>query len=330
MRDAGFLIIPDYAEDFQKKLNNMQVNNINNIRMFVRVYELENMSAAARDLRVSAAVASSRVGELEKQLGVRLFTRTTRSIQPTEQGRVYYEKAVAILDAVDEAEAAVHEVTLTPRGSLFVSAPLGVGRRLIAPHIAAFLEEYPEIHVRLRLSDRKLDLTNEGLDVAFVLGNPPDSAHRIRVISECPRVLCASPAYVARRGAPSHGADLVNDNHDCLLLRFPGSTEFRWTLQTTDGPQSFAVAGPVSCDDGDVLTEWAVEGRGIVNKPVFDVVDQLASGKLIPVCEKTPPPGASLAVMFPHKRNQAPKVRLFIEFMVERIKTTLKLTESAT
>ena len=307
----------------------MQVSNINNIRMFVRVYELENMSAAARDLRVSAAVASSRVGELEKQLGVRLFTRTTRSIQPTEQGRIFYDKAVAILDAVDEAEAAVHEVTQTPRGSLFVSAPLGVGRRLIAPNVAAFQEDYPEVHLRLRLSDRKVDMTQEGLEVAFVLGNPPDSAHRIRVISECPRVLCASPGYIKRRGAPRHRADLINDAHDCLLLRFPGSTEFRWSLETTDGPQSFAIAGPVSCDDGDVLTEWALAGRGIVNKPVFDVAEQLASGQLVPVCRDTPPQNAQLAVMFPHKRNQAPKVRLFIDFMVERIKATLKKTEVA-
>ena len=307
----------------------MQINNINNIRMFVRVYELENMSAAARDLRVSAAVASSRIGELEKQLGVRLFTRTTRSIQPTEQGRIFYEKAVEILDAVDEAEAAVHEVTQKPRGSLFVAAPLGVGRRLIAPHIAAFQMEYPDIYVRMRLSDRKIDLTAEGLDLAFVLGNPPDSAHRIRVISECPRVICASPEYIARRGAPTRGYDLVNDEHDCLLLRFPGSTEFRWTLETTDGPQSFAVAGPVSCDDGDVLTQWALDGRGLVNKPVFDVAHHLATGRLVPVCQKTPPPRAQLAVLFPHKRNQAPKVRLFIEFMVERIRATLKQTELA-
>jgi DNA-binding transcriptional LysR family regulator len=305
------------------------MNNINNIRMFVRVYELENMSAAARDLRVSAAVASSRIGELEKNLGVRLFTRTTRSIQPTEQGRIFYEKAVAILDAVDEAEAAVHEITLTPRGSLFVAAPLGVGRRLIAPHIAAFQEHYPDVYVRLRLSDRKIDLTTEGLDVAFVLGNPPDSAHRIRVISECPRVVCASPEYIERRGAPARGFDLINDEHDCLLLRFPGSTEFRWTLETSDGPQSFAVSGPVSCDDGDVLTQWALDGRGIVNKPVFDVAHHLATGRLVPVCQKTPPPKAQLAVLFPHKRNQDPKTRLFIDFMVDRIKATLRQSELA-
>ncbi|MEE4237198.1 MAG: LysR substrate-binding domain-containing protein [Anderseniella sp.] len=300
------------------------MNNINNVRMFVRVFELENMSAAARDLRVSAAVASSRIGELEKHLGVRLFTRTTRSIQPTEQGRIFYDKAVAILDAVEEAEAAVHEITRKPRGSLFVAAPLGVGRRLIAPHIAAFQTEYPDIHIRLRLSDRKIDLMAEGLDLAFVLGNPPDSAHRIRVIDECPRVLCASPDYIARRGVPQRGFDLLNDRHECLLLRFPGSTEFRWTLETTDGRQSFAVSGSVSCDDGDVLTQWALDGRGIINKPVFDVADHLAAGRLVPVCPQSPPPRAQLAVLYPHKRNQDPKARLFIDFMVGRMKVTLR------
>jgi DNA-binding transcriptional LysR family regulator len=317
------VIIPDYPQHLQEIRKNDAMNNINNIRMFVRVFELENMSAAARDLRVSAAVASSRIAELEKHLGVRLFTRTTRSIQPTEQGRIFYDKAVAILDAVDEAEAAVHEITRKPRGALFVAAPLGVGRRLVAPHIAAFQAEYPDIHIRLRLSDRKIDLMAEGLNLAFVLGNPPDSAHRIRVIDECARVLCASPAYIARRGAPQRGFDLLNDGHDCLLLRFPGSTEFRWVLETTDGPQSFAVSGPVSCDDGDVLTQWALDGRGIVNKPVFDVADHLAAGRLVPVCPQTPPPRAQLAVLYPHKRNQDPKARLFIDFMVGRIRATL-------
>ena len=196
--------------------------NINNIRMFTRVYELENMSAAARDLRVSAAVASSRIGELEKQLGIRLFTRTTRSIQPTEQGRIFYPKALKVLEALEEAEAAVHEITLNPRGSIFVSAPLGIGRRLIAPNVAVFREKYPEIHTRLRLSDRALDVAGEGLDVAFVVGNPPDSGLMMKPIATFERVLCASPEYIRRKGRPVHGADLISQDHDCLLLRFPG------------------------------------------------------------------------------------------------------------
>jgi DNA-binding transcriptional LysR family regulator len=297
--------------------------NINNIRMFTRVYELENMSAAARDLQVSAAVASSRIGELEKSLGIRLFTRTTRSIQPTEQGRIFYPKALKVLEALDEAEAAVHEITLNPRGSIFVSAPLGIGRRLIAPNIALFRDEYPEVHTRLRLSDRALDLTGEGLDVAFVIGNPPDSGLMMKPIATLPRVLCAAPDYIARKGAPQEGADLVQQDHDCLLLRFPGSTEFRWSLYTSDGFQRFDVTGPFACDDGDVLTNWALAGRGIVNKPQFEVQDHLDSGALVTVCPLSPPPNAQLAMLYPHKKNQDPKSRFFMEFMSEKLRAAL-------
>ncbi len=297
--------------------------NINNIRMFTRVFELENMSAAARDLQVSAAVASSRVGELEKSLGIRLFTRTTRSIQPTEQGRIFYPKALKVLEALDEAEAAVHEITLNPRGSIFVSAPLGIGRRLIAPNVALFRDKYPEVHTRLRLSDRSLDVTGEGLDMAFIIGNPPDSGLMMKPVATLPRVLCAAPEYIAKRGTPAYGSDLINDKHDCLLLRFPGSTEFRWTLYTTDGFQKFDVNGPYACDDGDVLTNWALDGRGIINKPRYEVQGYLDTGALVQVCHHSPPPDAQLALLYPHKKNQDPKSRFFMEFMSDQLRAAL-------
>ena len=145
---------------------------VNNLRTFVRVYELGSMSAAARDQRVSAAVASARIGELEKHLGVRLFSRTTRSLQATEQGNLFYNGALKILEAIEEAEAAVADVSRNPRGSIHVAAPLGIGKRLIAPLIPTFKDLYPDVDVRLRLSDRRLDVTAEGLDVVFVLGTP--------------------------------------------------------------------------------------------------------------------------------------------------------------
>ncbi|MEC7963853.1 MAG: LysR family transcriptional regulator, partial [Pseudomonadota bacterium] len=137
---------------------------LDNIRTFVRVYELGNMSAAARDLRVSAAVASSRISQLEDHLGVRLFHRTTRTLTPTEQGKTFYSGASKILEAVEEAEADISDITDSPRGTLYVAAPLGVGQRFIAPAVPAFKAEYPQINIRLRLSDRKLDLAAEGLD----------------------------------------------------------------------------------------------------------------------------------------------------------------------
>ena len=208
---------------------------LDNIRTFVRVYELGSMSAAGRDLRISPAVTSSRISQLEEYLGVRLFQRTTRNLTATEQGRAYYSGACQVLEAVENAEAEVSNITDNPRGSLYVSAPLGIGRRLIAPQVPDFLDEYPEVTLRLRLSDRKVDLTTEGLDLAFFLGRPVDSNLRIRKIADVERVICAAPSYIEKHGAPSSGDEILRDKHECLNLRFPGATEFQWPLVTPDG-----------------------------------------------------------------------------------------------
>jgi DNA-binding transcriptional LysR family regulator len=293
---------------------------VNNLRMFVRVYELGSMSAAARDQRASPAVASSRISELEKHLGVRLFSRTTRSLQPTENGRIFYEGARKVLESIDEAEAAVMDVTQNPRGTIFVSAPLGIGRRFVAPHVPAFKDLYPQIDVRLRLSDRGIDVTAEGLDVAFHLGLLEDSTLKVRLITDCPRLLCASPAYVARRGMPLDGNDLVANRHECLNLRFPGAKEFQWTLKTPEGPRRFEISGPFESDDGDVLTGWALDGRGVVMKPVFEVADHLRSGALVPVATATPPVPTQLSSLSQHRRLKDPKVRLFTDYMATLIR----------
>lgn len=296
---------------------------VNNIKMFVRVYELGNMSAAARDQRTSPAVASARISELEKHLGVRLFNRTTRSLQPTENGRIFYEGARKVLDAIDEAEAAVVDVTQNPRGSIFVAAPLGIGRRFIAPHVPDFKALYPQIDVRLRLSDRMIDITAEGLDVAFHLGTLDDSTLKMRLVADCPRLLCAAPAYIARRGAPKDGAALIAERHACLNLRFPGAREFQWTLQTPTGPQRFDITGPFESDDGDVLTHWALNGHGIVMKPIFEVADHLRAGDLVPVCTETPPLPTQLSCLSQHRRFRDPKIRLFVDFIIGKCKADM-------
>ena len=290
-----------------------------NIRTFVRVYELGSMSAAGRDLRISSAVTSSRISQLEEHLGVRLFQRTTRSLSPTEHGQSFYRGATEILAAVESAEAQIVNVTEHLKGALYVAAPLGVGRRLIAPQVPLFLAEYPDVSVRLRLTDRKVDLTTEGLDLAFFLGQPEDSNLRIRKIADVPRVLCASPEYVARRGMPEDGDALLTERHECINLRFPGAAEFQWRLLTPDGPRRFAVTGRYESDDGDVLTDWALGGHGIVLKPVFEVAEHLKSGALVPVAEKTPPEAVQMACLFTHRRRQDPKTRIFMEFVIDRI-----------
>jgi len=297
---------------------------LDNIQTFVRVYELGNMSAAARDQRISAAVASARISQLEDHLNVRLFQRTTRTLNPTEQGHLFSRGACKILEAVDAAEAEISNLTMTPRGSLFVAAPLGLGRRLIAPKLPAFKEKYPLIDIRLRLSDRKLDLAAEGLDMAFFLGIPEDSALRMRKIADIPRLLCAAPAYVDRRGMPENGEDLLHHKHDCLNLRYPGAPEFQWPLQTDDGVQRFSVQGPFESDDGDVLTGWALDGHGIILKPIFEVAEHLKSGALIPVAVDNPPVPIQLACLYMHRRRQDPKTRLLIDFMADHIQAAMK------
>ncbi|WPZ20496.1 LysR family transcriptional regulator [Sulfitobacter faviae] len=296
-----------------------------NIRTFVRVYELGSMSAAARDQRVSPAVASARITQLEGHLGVRLFQRTTRSLSATEQGRIFYDGACKILASVAEAEAGIEDVTDNPRGTLHVAAPLGVGRRLIAPHVPAFSDAYPLVDVRLRLSDRKLDLTAEGLDVAFFLGRPQDSTLRIRKVADCERVLCASPAYVAAHGHPRSGAEIDRGQHNCLNLRFPGATEFQWQLQGPEGAVKYDVRGRFESDDGDVLTDWALAGAGIAMKPIFEIAEHLQSGALVRVVENTPPLPVQMACLYTHRRHQDPKTRLFMDFMIARMEDALKV-----
>lgn len=305
-----------------KKIRTMSY--LDNILTFVRVYELSSMSAAGRDLRISPAVTSSRISQLEDRLNVRLFQRTTRSLTPTEQGRAFYQGACKILDSVERAEAQVVNITENPRGSLFVAAPLGVGRRLIAPQVPDFLVKYPEIKVRLRLTDRKVDLTAEGLDLAFFLGQPKDSNLRIRKIADVERVLCASPDYIAKHGNPSSGDALLADAHECLSLRFPGATEFHWPLVTTEGIKKYRVVGRYESDDGDVLTDWAVSGCGIAMKPIFEVSEHIAKGRLIPVAVQTPPESIQIACLFTHRKGQDPKSRLFMDFMIERISEAIR------
>ena len=178
--------------------------------------------------------------------------------------------------------------------------------------------------MRLRLSDRKVDLTTEGLDLAFFLGQPEDSNLRIRKIADVPRVLCASPNYINRRGNPTGGQDLIDNNHECLNLRYPGATEFKWRLITDDGPKRFRVTGRFESDDGDVLTDWALSGNGIVMKPIFEVADYLTSGALVPVAVETPPEPIQMACLYTHRRRQDPKTRLFMEYVIARITQTVR------
>lgn len=297
---------------------------LDNIAVFVRVVELGNLSAAGRDMRISPAVASNRIKELEKHLGVRLFNRTTRQLMPTEHGTVFYTGAKQVLEAITEAEAAVAALSGQPRGTIRVTAPLGLGRRLIASGIPDFHDKYPDIEVRLRLSDHNVDIMKEGIDVAFRLGIIEDSSLRMRGIMECERVLVAAPKYLEARGEPTEPQELVGKKHDCLMLRYSGTREFVWTLQTPSGVQKLEVHGPYDTDDGDVLTGWALSGRGIINKPRFEVEPFIRDQRLKVILAKTPPTPVQFAAVYPHKKLQDPKVRLLLDFMADRCQRLIK------
>lgn len=292
---------------------------IESLRVFVRVMELGSITSGGRDLRLTPAVASKRLKELEKRLGVRLFNRTTRSMTPTEVGTVFYEEARAVLLALDHAEARVASFSEVPRGAVRITAPLGVGRRIVAPLVPDFTDRYPETEVRMRLSDRRIDILADGQDVAFFVGDPGDSTLKLRKFADCERVLCAAPDYLSRAGVPRTPEDLLR-GHNCLLLRYPRSPEYFWTLRTGMGPRKLEVSGRFDADDGDVLTDWALMGRGIVNKPRFDVREHLASGRLVEILPDTPPMPTIFGCLYPHKKLQDPKVRLFVEHIARHCK----------
>lgn len=286
---------------------------LENIRVFVRVVELGSLSAAGRHMRLSPAVCSQRVQSLERHLGVRLFNRTTRQMQPTEQGLIYYEGCLEVMRTLEAAESAVVGAGAEPQGELRVTAPLGLGRDVIAPAIAAFREKYPDIKVRLRMSEHLIDIVKEGLDVAIRLAPMPDSSLTMRKVAECERVLVASPAYVEANGVPGVPHDLAS--RQCLALRFPGSRQFRWSLSGPGGEERIAVSGDMDSDHSGVLLDWALAGHGIALAPLFEVVGHLRAGRLVTVLRDHTPEPATLAILYPHRQLLPPKTKLFAEFM---------------
>lgn len=291
---------------------------LESLRVFVRVVELGSITAGGRDLRLSPAVASNRIKELENRFGVRLLNRTTRKLTSTEIGRAFYDHARRVIDTLDEAEALVSSFSGRPQGVIRLTAPLGLGRRLIAPLIPAFCAENPGVEFRLRLSDRDVNIVEDAIDLAFFLGEPADSTLKWRKIADAPRVLVASPDYLAAHGTPQRPADLAD--HNCLLLRYPRSPEFFWVLATEEGPQKMTLSGRFDTDDGDVLTGWALGGQGIANRPRYEVAADLEAGRLVELLPDTPPLPSQFGCLTPHRRLQDPKVRMFADFAVRELK----------
>lgn len=293
--------------------------SLENVRIFLKAVETNSFSAAGRMLRLSPSVVSYRIQMLEDALGARLLTRTTRTMRLTEAGELFVDHCREIIEAVERAEASMAETSgVSAHGVLRITAPLGLGRRVIAPMMARYRQLQPHTDVRLRLSDHLLDLVREGVDLAIRLARMEDSSFTLRKIAEVRRVLCASPAYVAARGAPASPRDLAR--HDCLMLRFPGSQQFRWTFDCDGEATAALVEGPLDADDGDVLTQWALDGLGLVMKPLFEVAPYIADGRLIEVMPSARPQPLTLGVLYPTRRMLPPRVKSFIELAVEQLR----------
>lgn len=281
--------------------------------VFARTAELNSLSAAGRELRLSAAVVSSRIAKIEKKLGVRLLNRTTRRVNLTEEGQLFYEHCTRILEEINLIETTIGQRSERPRGAITVTAPAGFGRLHVAPFMPEFTRRHPEVQVRLHLTDRITDVIRDGTDVAIRIADLRNYSFIVRKLAANRRAIVASPAYLEAHGEPAEPADLLR--HNCLLLRFPGSQQYQWTLNGPDGVSTFAVQGTLDSDNGEVLTDWCRQGAGLALKSLWEVGDDLRAGTLKVVLPDWEPLGHAIYALYPHSRLLPPRVRAFIDFL---------------
>lgn len=294
--------------------------------IFAQVVESGGFSAAGRQLSLSKSAVSKAVARLEDHLGTRLINRTTRKLSLTEAGRSFYDGCRRMLNEAEAAERAVTHLADAPRGVLRLNAPMSFGVLHLSPCLGAFMGGYPELDIDLTLEDRRVDLIEEGYDLAVRIGVMPDSSLVARRLGPNPRVLCAAPAYLARRGAPQRPEALAS--HDCLLYHYQTSGD-TWRLRKRDadakgegageGETSVKVKGRLKVNNGDSLREAALAGRGIAHLPTFIVRDDVKAGRLVTLLDEYDDvTDGGVYAVYPASRNLSPKVRVFIDFLVER------------
>ncbi|MBF2034003.1 MAG: LysR family transcriptional regulator, partial [Leptolyngbyaceae cyanobacterium T60_A2020_046] len=234
------------------------MDKFESIRAFVRVVEVGGFAAAAREMGLSRSAVNKLVLNLEDDLRVQLLHRTTRKVSPTPTGLAFYERCVAILADLEEAELAVSTLQTEPRGQLRVNAPMSFGTLFLAPAIADFLQHYPDLHVELSLSDRLIDPIDEGFDVTVRIAQPPDTPSLIvHELFPAPVILCAAPGYLSHHGVPQNPADLAH--HACLTYGHL-ATDMQWTLMGPDGEHRVSIRGPLCSNNGEPLRDAAIHG----------------------------------------------------------------------
>lgn len=292
------------------------MNNLSDIALFVVVVEQGGFTAAADHLDLSKGAVSKAVTRLEKSLGVRLLHRTTRRHTLTEAGEVLYRRASGALEELEAVTTEVAGLGGRPRGRLRVTAPVHYGETHLTPLLAAFHAAYPDIRIELDLSNQRVDLVRERFDVALRITEPRDSTLVARPLRPVRTLTCASPAYLARFGAPTMPADLTN--HACLSYTLD-RTPSVWHYRPTGGRWlSVNVDGPFRCNNDGMLLRAALDGIGVLHMPDLFVARHLADGSLVQVLKAYETPELRLAAVFPTRANLAGKVRAFVDFVAER------------
>jgi DNA-binding transcriptional LysR family regulator len=283
------------------------------IETFVAVITRGSLSAAAQAEGVAPAVVGRRLDALEERLGVKLLVRTTRRIGLTFEGSAFLEDCQRILNDYHAAEASVSLGGVKASGHVRVTAPAGFGRRHVAPLVPAFVAAHPDVTVSLDLSDRLADIVNEGIDVAVRIGRLDDSTLVGIRLADNRRVVVASPAYLAAHGTPAHPEALAR--HACLTFGARGSQSRGWLFEVDGQVVPVRVTGPLECNDGAVLHEWALAGHGLAWRSMWEVAGELASGRLVTVLDDFRAPDDAIHALFAQRRHLPLRVRMFIDHL---------------
>lgn len=282
---------------------------------FVRVAEGHSFSEAARRLKLSKSVISRQVSALEAQLGARLFHRTTRSLSLTEIGQAYFERCVRILAEIEEADLSVTSLQSAPRGRLRINAPMSFSVLHLAPLLPIFLERYPQVDLDISMNDRRVNLVDDGFDMAVRIGRLEDSSLIARHLAPARLVLCGSPAYLAKHGTPVSPDELAG--HSCLTYSNL-TTPDEWHFQHPNGERwQISVKGRLRVNNGDSLRLAALAGSGLVILPSFLVGRDLQAGSLVSLLGDFMTQELGIYAVYPHGRHLSPKVRAFVDFLIE-------------
>lgn len=294
------------------------MDRVTGMQVFAKAAGLGSLSAAARTLGMSQTMATKHVAAIEDRLGVKLLHRTTRRLTLTEAGRTYLEQVERILDDIDEAEALATLETAHVRGTLRLNAPLSFAVRRLAPLLPGFSRKHPELSIDLGLSDRFVDLIEEGWDLAIRIGSLKSSSLIARRLAPCPMAVCASPDYLARNGQPRTVADLAH--HNCLGYTLSQTLGVgRWPFGP-GGKVKVHVSGNMQANNGDVLVLAAVAGQGIVYQPRFLVEREIAAGALVPLDLDHPPVDLDgIYAVYPAGRRPPAKLRAAIDYFAEAL-----------